>query len=169
MSGVNCLAAAIALGWTSQAKMHAVQGNRLPCADLDYVPSKERMPGILVILTSFPGARFWTACQLSEQTNHRRGLRRSDGVPGSSAKIGNNAYLHQDIAFNGAFTPGIAKQQQSRVNRYARTGRLCAWAHKRLFVLLVILWLRTPSGALGNGGSDFRGPHITCDEGTGPS
>ena len=24
----------------------------------------------------FPQARFWTACQLSEQTNHRHGLRR---------------------------------------------------------------------------------------------
>jgi hypothetical protein len=37
----------------------------------------------------------------------------SDGVPGSSAKIGNNAYLHQNIAFNGAFTPVLAKHSKS--------------------------------------------------------
>ena len=30
---------------------------------LGYVPSEERMPGILVILTSFPEARFWTPCR----------------------------------------------------------------------------------------------------------
>jgi hypothetical protein len=37
----------------------------------------------------------------------------SDGVPGSSAKIGNNDYLHQNIAFNGAFTPVLAKHSKS--------------------------------------------------------
>jgi len=33
---------------------------------LGYVPSKERMPGILVILTSFPEARLWTASRLRQ-------------------------------------------------------------------------------------------------------
>ena len=37
----------------------------------------------------------------------------SDRVPRSSAQIGNDAYLHQNIAFNGAFTPVLAKHSKS--------------------------------------------------------
>jgi hypothetical protein len=54
---VNCFAAAIAFGGLPKQKCMLSKGIASH-AQLGYVPSKERMPGILVILTSFPEARF---------------------------------------------------------------------------------------------------------------
>ena len=59
----------------------------------------------------------------------------SDRVPRSSAQIGNDAYLHQNIAFNGAFTPVLAKHSKSSVHRLSFMGRMAV-----LCTLAVRMW-----------------------------